>query len=317
MGHIPNSLCWIVVPAVLLLTSCQRQAASPARPAATKSRPTVLVDNYPLLYFTQRLAGAAVDVELPAPREVDPAFWKPEVAAIRRYQAADLILLNGASYAKWTEQVSLPQAKLVDTSRAFTQDFLTLADSVVHRHGPEGQHAHQGIAFTTWLDPHQATQQAQAIRDALTRLLPSLASQIESRFQELQTDLEQLDARLSAVLPDRPRPPLLASHPVYQYLARRYQWDLHSVHWEPEELPDESQWHILAELLAQHPARAMLWEARPRPEIADRLQRLGVACVVFCPCGNVPDTGDYLQVMQQNIDQLKAFVDNELQPRRE
>jgi zinc transport system substrate-binding protein len=317
MEHIPSSFCWAAVPGILLLAACHREAATPPGPAPAKGRPTVLVDNYPLLYFTQRLAGDAADVGLPAPREVDPAFWKPDEAAIRRYQAADLILLNGASYAKWTEQVSLPQAKLVDTSRAFAKDYITIEDSVVHRHGPGGQHAHQGVAFTTWLDPRQATQQAQAIRDALARLLPDLAGQIEPRFQGLKTDLEKLDARLSEILQGQPRQPLLASHPVYQYLARRCQWDLQSVHWEPEELPDDAQWQSFAELLAKHPAQWMLWEAPPRPEVTDKLTQIGVACVVFYPCANVPDAGDYLQVMQQNIDRLGPLVRHETKPHRE
>ena len=34
------------------------------------------------------------------------------------YQGADLILLNGATYAKWIDRVTLPASKLVDTSAA-------------------------------------------------------------------------------------------------------------------------------------------------------------------------------------------------------
>ena len=40
--------------------------------------------------------------------ENDPAFWKPDDAAIARFQTADLILRNGAGYAKWMKTVSLP-----------------------------------------------------------------------------------------------------------------------------------------------------------------------------------------------------------------
>ena len=44
----------------------------------------------------------------PATADVGPAFWAPEVETIAAFQAADLILLNGATYAKWLKTASLP-----------------------------------------------------------------------------------------------------------------------------------------------------------------------------------------------------------------
>jgi zinc transport system substrate-binding protein len=54
--------------------------------------------------------------------------------------------------------------------------------------------------------------------------------------------------------------PLLGSHPVYQYLARRYGLSLVELHWEPEVVPDEAALGDLKEILAEHPAAVMLWE---------------------------------------------------------
>ena len=64
--------------------------------------------NYPLAYFAERIGGDYVEVIFPAPPDIDPAFWTPDGATIGGYQNADLIILNGAGYAKWTEKVSLP-----------------------------------------------------------------------------------------------------------------------------------------------------------------------------------------------------------------
>ena len=52
----------------LLLASCGGQAKIPSAAAPANARKTVLVDNYPLLYFTQRIAGDAVEAVFPAPR---------------------------------------------------------------------------------------------------------------------------------------------------------------------------------------------------------------------------------------------------------
>jgi zinc transport system substrate-binding protein len=49
----------------------------------------------------------------------------------------------------------------------------------------------------------------------------------------------------------------------------------------------------------------MIWEGEPTPEIVARLEELGVESVVFEPCGNTPDSGDYLSVMQANVRNLE------------
>jgi zinc transport system substrate-binding protein len=43
--------------------------------------------------------------------------------------------------------------------------------------------------------------------------------------------------------------------------------------------------------------------------VAARLTGLGIGCLVFEPCGNVPEHGDYLSTMRRNIENLKAIVD--------
>jgi zinc transport system substrate-binding protein len=272
-----------------------------------EGKPAVYVVNYPLQYFAERIAGDAVEVVFPVPPGEDPAYWQPSDEVIARYQAAELILLNGAAYDGWTQHVSLPLATQCNTSQAIADQYIVLEEQVMHRHGPEGEHAHEGLAFTTWLDPRLAVQQAEAIQQALARLVPQQTDQFAERYRRLKSDLEALDARLSDALEGYAKQPLLASHPVYQYLARRCGWNLKSVHWEPGETPTEEQWKELAALLRDHPAKWMIWEATPRAETAQRLQDLGVQCVVFEPCGNTPARGDYLQVMQENIARLKPI----------
>ena len=77
------------------------------------------VVNYPLKYFATRIAGDAAEVVFPAPPDEDPAFWKPDVETIASFQRADLILRNGASYARWADHATLPASKVVDTSTRF------------------------------------------------------------------------------------------------------------------------------------------------------------------------------------------------------
>ncbi len=50
----------------------------------------------------------------------------------------------------------------------------------------------------------------------------------------------------------------------------------------------------------------MIWEGEPVKESVERLKIMGIESLVFDPCGNVPDRGDFMSVMQQNVENLKA-----------
>jgi len=273
--------------------------------SAAQDRPRVYVVNYPLQYFAERVGGDAIEVVFPAPRDEDPAFWMPAPEIVAQYQNADLVLLNGAGYAKWLDKVSLRRSRLVNTSAGFADRLIAVEAATTHQHGPAGDHSHADTAFTTWLDFEQAAAQARAVAEALARLVPERAAEIESRSEALQADLREIDARLLALSEARPGAPLVASHPVYPYLARRYALNLRSVFWEPEIVPDAAAWAELRQILQPHPARWMLWEGAPAAESVERLRGLGLESRVFDPCARVPASGDFLSVMRANLDALE------------
>ena len=104
--------------------------------------------------------------------------------------------------------------------------------------------------------------------------------------------------------------PVVFSHPVYQYLQRRYAINGRSVHWEPDTIPGTREWVDFNNLLRKHPARLMIWEDKPLMETAERLSEIGVRTVVFAPAGNRPASGNYFQIMSQNIRQVKNAISN-------
>lgn len=276
-------------------------------PAIAEKKLFVYTVNYPLSYITKRIGGDHINVVFPAPPDVDPAFWTPDEATVRKYQQADLIILNGAGYAKWTDKVSLPMLRTVDTSRAFKDKLIHIETSVTHSHGPGGDHSHGGTAFTTWLDFSQAALQAEAIYKALSRKIPAHKTDFARNVESLMKDLLALDARMTAMSAKKPGLALVGSHPIYQYMARRYNLNLKMVMWEPDEDPGEQQWKYLQELVKEHSAGWMIWEGEPLPESAKRLQDMNIQGLVFSPCFARPQQGDFLTVIQQNIKNMEMI----------
>jgi zinc transport system substrate-binding protein len=293
---------------VALLLACSPDSQAPAPSPAANAGPLVVYTvNAPLAWMAQRIGGDAVDVNFPAPADVDPAFWSPDGETVAAYQGADVILLNGAGYAAWVPRATLPRRALVDTSADFSDRLLAVEEATTHQHGPTGEHSHGKLAFTTWLDPALALEQARAAATAMADARPADADAFAAGLAQVESDLAGLDQQLAGAAARLGDAPILFSHPVYQYLQHRYRLNGRSLHWEPDVDPGAGEWRRLEALLREHPARIMLWEAEPLPATRERLASLGIEAVIFAPCGNRCDD-DWLAALQANAARLEAAL---------
>lgn len=261
---------------------------------------------YPTTYFAERIAAGLVPVTCPLPEGEDPIFWRPAREVLASYQSADLVIVNGAGFEKWLGTASLSPGRLVDSGAPLSADLLRYEDSVLHRHGPAGEHSHEGIDGHTWIDPNNAKTHAAEILKALSARWPEHSKKFATAASALTADLDALDARLRAIK----APLLLASHPAYNYIAKRYGWKIDSLDLDPGTMPSEAQLNDIRSRLASHKAQVILWEGQPSPEIEERLRsEFGLISVLFSPCESLGAEDraagiDYLSIMNANIDRL-------------
>jgi len=264
---------------------------------------TVAAVNYPLAYFAERIGGDKIDVLFPVPADVDPAYWMPDEETISLYQNADIILINGAGYAKWMESISLPSSRILNTSGAMRDRYVGIS-SATHSHGPDGEHEHTGFASTAWLNFEIAASQAETIKDKLADKVPEEKEVFDANFIKLQEELLSFDTDLKSWVDTKMYRVMMASHPVYQYLGAAYHLEIHSEHWEPGEPVSDEQWDRFINNLDAFPADIMLWEGAPDQKVHKDLENVGIQVVIFNPCGNRPETGDFISVMKENVRNL-------------
>jgi zinc transport system substrate-binding protein len=292
---------------LVLLTACTEKQPDGVDSNAVQGRSVVIASNYPLYFFTKEIAGDVIDVRFPE-IEGDPAMWAPGGQESADLQNAELLILNGAGYESWLAFTTLPAGHLLDTTENVQTMLLPIENETVHQHGPAGKHSHEGTAFTTWLDPQLAIEQARSLLEGLSQLKPEQSGLFNSNFEELKMELEQLDQSFAQAFTRLGDHAVVFSHPVYQYLQHRYGISGRSMHWEPDTEPGTKEWIDFSNLLREHPATLMLWEASPMDSVHKRLQQMGVISVVFDPAGNSPDQGNYFSVMDQNLLRLNALV---------
>jgi len=297
-------MCSLYLRTSLFLTILVLLVSLPAR--AEKAL-TVYCFNYPLTYFAQRIGGNHVTVVFPVPHQVDPSSWTPDTPTIEAIQKADLIILNGAGYDSWTSKVSLPMLRIVDTSRIFKNNLIDMQTSVTHSHGPRGDHSHGLSASTTWLDFSQAALQARAIWKAFAKKDPQHKADFSSNFEVLKNDLLALDGAMEELTQKAKDINVLASLPIYQYLARRYQFNIHNLFIAKDTDPSTINWQKIEKDLLHQRADWIIWPQDPLPMARTRLEDMQVKSVIFSPCSMPPDQGDFITVMRQNIENIQPI----------
>ena len=293
------------------LAGCDAPEAPKPQPRAV---PEVYTTFYPTTYFARRIAGERVKVVCPIPAGEDPIFWMPSPEVLGGYQQADLIVINGAGFEKWIAKVSLSPSKLVDTAAPLAEQFIQYTEAATHSHGPGGKHSHEGLDGHTWLDPKLAQAQADEIRKALARRLPEHKEEFQSRYAALAADLDGLARDLAELSGKLGETPLLASHPAYNYLAKRYGWQITNLDLDPRAMPPAGVLAQIKKATGEDKARIILWESPPLPAIADKLRGdFDLTSVEFSPCELLADADaqaglDYLKVMHRNIARLTAAM---------
>ena len=124
----------------------------------------------------------------------------------------------------------------------------------------------------------------------------------------MREDLLNLHKSMKNVVQSIGEQNIIGSHPVYQYMSEAYNLNILSVHFEPDEIPSAKQWKEFDHLLDNYPARIMLWEDEPLKEVKEILKSKGIQVVVFNPCGNKPENGDFITIMQENINSLSEAI---------
>jgi zinc transport system substrate-binding protein len=273
--------------------------------AQAQDTPRVVSVNYPLQYFADRLLDGAAEVDFLVPDDVDPSFWRPSIADISAIQSADLILLNGAGFATWVDRVSLPRARVVNTSAAIEDQFI-VTESITHSHGEGTEHSHEGLASYTWLDPTLAMAQAEAIAAAISAQGLAPAQDVEDRLADLRSELEAIDAEARAGLGGLADVAIIATHPRYQYFARRYGLSIAALEWDAGAMPTDAEVADLRALVEESGAEVMIWEDQPPAAAFEMTAALGLRNVVFPTLAHGVDGRSFIEVVAEAHSALAA-----------
>ncbi|MEO2011070.1 MAG: metal ABC transporter substrate-binding protein [Pirellulaceae bacterium] len=288
----------------LFLTSCKK---TPDNEMPRGEGPLVVVAvNEPLRYFAERIGGEAVMASCPCPIDSDPALWTPDSQALETFHSADIILLNGADYARWTTVTSLPDSKLVNTSRGFQTDWLTMKETIRHRHGPEGEHSHEATIGEVWLDPELAIKQAERIERRLSALKPNQSVHFEQNLARLKDELREVRASLLAAITKRPSK-LFAAEPAFEYVARTVDQTVHHLAWNNLQQPSPTELDDLKKAVSNQTNAVFLLSTPPSQALQQVFDDASIEYAVFDIAATTGEKS-YLERMSANVRRLEQSL---------
>jgi zinc transport system substrate-binding protein len=202
---------------------------------------TIVASFYPLYEFASGVVGDRAEVSSLVPGGVEPHDWEPTAEDVSRVRAADVLVINGAGFETWADDI---EAKVVvNTSEGIKFSYKEENEAGTDEQGHEVAGG-IGVNPHIWLDPMLAKHQIDKIRDAMARSDPANADYYNYNADRFTAELDSLDAFIRSELASCGKSDFIAFHDAFAHFSERYGLRQHSIHGvspEGEILPQTMQ----------------------------------------------------------------------------
>ncbi len=198
--------CWVAF--ALLLVGC-----TPA--PTTSQKPMVVTTTGFVGDMVHQLAGDACEVHVLIPPGVDPHLYKATPSDVAKLQKADVVVYSGLHL----------EGKMGDILERLSQrkPTVAVAESIpnpIQADGVPDPHV--------WMDPMRWREGIPTVAEALTKLQPEEAKNIQVRSEKLKQKFGEIDKELRdlfAEVPPKQRV-LITAHDAFRYLGEAYGFEV-------------------------------------------------------------------------------------------
>lgn len=267
---------------------------------------------YPLQFVAERVAGDLADVTPLTKPGVEPHDLELSINQTAALQSADVILTEHGFQPAVDDAVEQDvKGQVVDVEKIV--DLRKVEEGHEDEHAdehPEDEHDHGELDPHFWHDPLLMARYTEGVRDALVEADPDNAETYEANAKSLTENLTKVDEEFKTGLAQCKIKEVVVSHDAFTYL------DKYGLEFEPiagltpDAEPNPAQLAEIGEHAKEHGVTTIFSERLVSTALADTLaDDLGLKTAVLDPIeGLSADTEgeDYLSLMRQNLDALKA-----------
>jgi zinc transport system substrate-binding protein len=297
---------------------------------------SVVTSFYPLQFALERIAGD-VGVVTNIGEGKDPHDFKPTTQNMLTMQKADVVVLQGADFEPWGDDVmdrllsdgvpvvvATADLELHEGGHHHEDEYPEEGHEETHEGEAEheasedhdhehkdDEHDHGSYDPHTWLDPVLFSQTVAHIAKELAVIDPDNASTHQANAAALQADLAEIDTAYKTQLASCELDEVIISHDAFSYLAERYNFKTYSIAGlSSQDTPSAT---VLAELKeeAEEGIGAILLEENSIAAYGETLAReTGLQMLPINPIAhNVPADENYLSLMRSNLDTFATALE--------
>lgn len=310
--------------ALLLTSGCAALSDDSSASGSDSGKVQVAAAFYPLEFVAERVAGDLADVTGLTKPGVEPHDLELSINQTAALQSADVILIEHGFQPAVDDAVEQDvKGEVVDVEKLVElrpveegEDEHGHEEEAAHeeegQHEEEGEEAHDHGELDPhfWHDPALLADYAADVRDALTEADPDNAETYAANAKSLTEDLTAVDEEFKTGLAQCKIKDVVVSHDAFTYLDK-YGLEFESIAGlTPDAEPNPAQLAEIGEHAKEHGVTTIFSERLVSTALADTLAGdLGLKTAVLDPIeGLSADTEgeDYLSLMRQNLDALKA-----------
>jgi zinc transport system substrate-binding protein len=252
---------------------------------------------------------------------MEPHEYEPTPQDLIAMENAALIIVNGAGFAGWEEDViqNMPPSKVVVASEGLA----TLMGEAHEEHEEEGEHEgkeeeehkEEVIDPHVWLSPVLAQRMAERIRDGFIAADPGNEAAYRANASALVAELHSLDNAFRTGLAECARREIIASHAAFGYIAAAYDLEQEEISGlSTEEEPSPQQLVEVVRFAREHNITHIFFETLVTPELSETIAReVGAKTLVLNPLEGLTSEEiaagkNYITEMQQNLANLRVAL---------
>ncbi len=197
---------------VLFFVACQ----TVKKPAG---KDVIIVSILPQKYFIERIAGDVVDVSVLIPPGASPATYSLLPSQLKEIANSEawFTMKHIGFELSWTDKIMATneEMKVFNLSEGID---LIAAEEHVH-----DDHVHfSGVDPHFWMAPQEIQIIAKNTLDALIKMYPEQKKIFTENYEQLKSEVDEVDQYISQVLSGVNQKSFLVFHPALTYFARQY-----------------------------------------------------------------------------------------------
>ncbi|MCI9502364.1 MAG: zinc ABC transporter substrate-binding protein [Hungatella sp.] len=333
----------LAAAAALALAGCgQGSDSREPENGNTGERPLkVAATLFPYYDFARQIGGDVIDLELIVPAGMDSHSFEPTPADMRKFEEADVVILNGGVMEHWAQQV-LESVGREDQTVVFMMDYVEAVEEELvegmeesghsHSHGAshdgheEGHFHDDGHQEDIEYDEHIWTSPVNAIRfvEVITCVLcqedPDHQAEFKAGRDRYVKELEEIHEGFCQVAADRKRNLIVVGDRFpFRYLADQYGFEYRAAFsgCGTDTEPSARTIAYLIDKVEQEGVPAVYYLELSSHRVSEIIgEETGAVPLLLHSCHNVTrselESGvTYVELMRQNIENLRKGLDED------